>query len=78
MSAYDHFIFILIIICVEFVILEFINQLDLTIFNPFRNYEKWNSMNWFGVIFFTVVLNIIFPVLSICYWFYKLCTYGRK
>ena len=26
----------------------------LQFFNPISNYEAWNTMNWFGVIFFTI------------------------
>lgn len=51
---------------------------DFSFFNPIRNYKKWNRMNWFGVIFFTLLLTIIFPVFALGYWFYKLCTVGRN
>lgn len=46
--------------------------------NPKRNYCYWTSCNWFGVIFITLLLNILCPILSIGYWLYKLCTFGRK
>lgn len=51
---------------------------DFSFFNPIRNYQKWNCMNWFGVIFFTLLLNIVLPVYAFGYWFYKLCTVGRN
>ena len=51
---------------------------DFSFFNTIRNYKKWNRMNWFGVIFFTLLLTIIFPVFALGYWFYKLCTVGRN
>lgn len=51
---------------------------DFSFFNPIRNYKKWNRMNWFGVIFFTLLLTIIFPEFALGYWFYKLCTVGRN
>lgn len=51
---------------------------DLSVFNPMRNYKKWKSMNWFGVIFFTLLLNVAMPILAFFYWFYKVCTVGRK
>lgn len=51
---------------------------DLSFFNPIRNYKEWIFMNWFGVIFFTILLNIICPAYALGYWFYKLCTVGRK
>ena len=59
---------LVILICVE----------DFSFFNPIRNYKKWDRMNWFGVIFFTLLLTIIFPVFALGYWFYKLCTVGRN
>ena len=55
-----------------------LNIQDLSFFNPIRNYKQWSSMNWFGVIFFTLLLNIIIPVYAFGYWFYKLCTIGRN
>ena len=55
---------------VEFEGIEFLN--------PKRNYHYWTSCNWFGVIFITLLLNILCPILSIGYWLYKLCTFGRK
>lgn len=47
-------------------------------FNPIRNYKTWTSMNWFGVILGTTLLHVLLPVYAVCYWFYKLCTFGRK
>lgn len=70
---------IFIVTLVEGIFLVFaLNADDLSFFNPIRNYKKWDCMNWFGTIFFTLLLNIIFPVYSIGYWFYKLCTVGRN
>lgn len=51
---------------------------DFSFFNPVCNYEQWCNMNWFGVIFFTLLINITCPVYALCYWFWKLCTVGRK
>lgn len=69
-------LFIFMITIVErFVVMP---DLDFNSFNPIRNYKEWISMNWFGVIFFTILLNVICPVYALCYWFYKLCTVGRK
>ena len=51
---------------------------EFNFFNPIRNYRTWTSMNWFGVILGTVFLHILLPVYAIVYWFYKLCTFGRK
>ena len=49
-----------------------------SLLNPIANYKAWGNMNWFGVIFFTLLLNILCPVYSLLYWFGKLCTVGRK
>lgn len=43
-----------------------------TIFNPVRNYEQWDAMNWFGVGVVTLLLNVIFIPCSIFYWVYKI------
>lgn len=43
---------------------------------------KWiynhTKTNWFGTICLTILVNIIFGPAALCYWFYKLCTVGRK
>lgn len=62
----------------EFVLFCLVDLEDLSFCNPIRNYKKWSNINWFGVIFFTLLLNIICPVYAFGYWFYKLCTVGRK
>ena len=40
----------------------------------YRNYR----VNWFGAIMLAIFYNLLTPAVSICYWFYKLCTIGRK
>lgn len=40
----------------------------------YRNY----NVNWFGTFCLTVFFNLLCPILSIGFWFYKLCTVGRK
>ena len=45
--------------------------------NPVEVYRHF-KVNWFGVIWVTVGFNLICPIVSLCYWFYKLCTVGRK
>lgn len=51
---------------------------DLSIFNPKRNYDKWETLNWFGIIVITLFLNIIFIPYAVIYWVYILFTIGRK
>lgn len=47
------------------------------IFNPFWVYNNY-KVNWFGCIMLTILINLLCPPISIIYWFYKLCTVGRK
>lgn len=39
---------------------------------------KHFRVNYFGCFCVTLVFNLLCPVLSACYWFYKLCTVGRN
>ena len=45
---------------------------DFSMFNPIRNYEEWESMNWFGVGVTTLLLNIIFIPCALLYWMFKI------
>ena len=45
--------------------------------NPKKIYEL-HSVNIFGCVVLTIMFNLFCPVFSIGYWFYKLCTVGRK
>lgn len=51
-------------------------------FNPIINYQKMNRLNWFGICFITLLINILFLPLSIIYWLSKfiekIFTFGRK
>ena len=46
-------------------------------FNPEHIY-KHNRLNVFGTIMLTIFYNLLSPGVALCYWFYKLCTVGRK
>ena len=35
-------------------------------------------VNWFGCCILFCIFNTVCPVLSFGYWFYRLCTVGRK
>lgn len=39
---------------------------------------KHMDVNWFGAIVLTLVFNLLCPIISIGWWFYWLCTVGRK
>lgn len=45
--------------------------------NPIYIYRNTNC-NILGCILLTLLVNLLCPILSICYWVYKLCTVGRK
>jgi hypothetical protein len=54
----------------------FLEGANFSFVNPKVIYNSI-KVNWFGAYFLAVVLNIIFPVISILYWLYKVCTIGR-
>ena len=45
--------------------------------NPVFIYSQ-HRVNAFGAIMLALFYNLLSPVVSVCYWFYKLCTVGRK
>lgn len=45
--------------------------------NPLWLYNHCR-VNYFGAGFLALVLNLICPIASLSYWFYKLCTVGRR
>ena len=51
-------------------------------FNPIDNYEEWDNLNMFGVLVFTLLINILFAPWAIIYWVFKLLvtifTVGRR
>lgn len=49
--------------------LEFINPLFV---------YKHNKVNWFGALVIALFYSILCPIGTFCYWFYKICTVGRK
>lgn len=49
----------------------------LSFINPLVIYDAI-SVNWFGAILIAIFLHILLPVVAVLYWFYKLCTVGRK
>ena len=46
--------------------------------NPIVIYRNV-PVNWFGCVILTILAHIVVgPFLAMSYWFYKLCTVGRK
>ena len=46
-------------------------------FNPVQVYKTY-KVNWFGCIMLVLLAHIMFLIMAIVYWFYKLCTVGRE
>lgn len=46
--------------------------------NPKDIWNKYENVNIFGCVLLTIFLNLLVPTISIGYWFYKLCTVGRR
>lgn len=47
------------------------------IFDPVAKYNN-GKLNMFGVVFVTIISTIAFLPIAIVFWFYKLCTVGRR
>jgi hypothetical protein len=62
---------------IGFLVLSTLCWHNFSFVNPIVIYKNI-PVNWFGVILLTIILNLLFPPISICYWFYKLVTVGRK
>ena len=49
--------------------------------NPIDIYDKWN-VNYFGCVLLTIIFNLMCPIMTIGYWFFKfmkfVCTVGRR
>ena len=50
---------------------------DLSFMNPIKIYKTY-KVNYFGAAIICIIYNLLCPIGSIGYWFYKLCTFGRK
>ena len=46
--------------------------------NPYWAYKYYKNVNWFGACMISLVFTALCPPIAIIYWFYKLCTIGRK
>lgn len=50
---------------------------DFSFMNPIKIYKTY-KVNYFGAAIICIIYNLLCPIGSIGYWFYKLCTVGRK
>ena len=46
--------------------------------NPCWAYKYHDSVNWFGATMLSLLFTALCPIGAVCYWFYKLCTVGRR
>lgn len=61
-----------------FIILINWNSLSLShILIPTELYKHY-KVNYFGCFWLTLFVNLLCPLYTIGFWFYKLCTVGRK
>lgn len=63
------------IICCGAQHIEYADGLEFL--NPIYIYEQVR-VNWFGAIMVMLFYTALCPLAAICYWFYKLCTVGRR
>lgn len=74
-------VYIVITLVVNFVwwivAVEMSGELGVCICNPKWIYNHTKT-NWFGTICLAILANVAFGPSALCYWFYKLCTVGRK
>lgn len=52
-------------------------MLEVDRLNPVYIYKN-HKVNWFGAFVVALLMNALCPIVSIIYWFIKLCTVGRK
>ena len=57
--------------------LEVSLEYGLCFCNPKWIYNHTRT-NWFGTTILAVLANVTFGPTALCYWFYKLCTVGRR
>lgn len=50
---------------------------DFSFMNPIKIYKTYR-VNYFGAALICIIYNLLCPIGSIGYWFYKICTIGRK
>lgn len=50
---------------------------DFNIFTPQYIYNNF-KVNWFGTLVLFMFFNLLCPLFTIGFWFYKLCTVGRN
>lgn len=60
------------------ILLDVLNKFDdFSYVNPIKIYKTYR-VNYFGAALICIIYNLLCPIGSIGYWFYKICTIGRK
>ena len=60
------------------ILLDVLNKFnDFSFMNPIKIYRTYR-VNYFGAALICIIYNLLCPIGSIGYWFYKICTFGRK
>ena len=57
---------------------DHLNTSGYELVNPYWCHYYHTSLNWFGAIVVSLFYTTLCPIVAIGYWFYKLCTVGRK
>lgn len=65
----------MLLFCSEFY--TYTTEVNFEKLNPRYIYSNYR-LNWFGTIMLFLFGNLLCPIGSIIYWFYKLCTVGRR
>lgn len=63
---------------IQFYIGDIVDADGWALCNPYWVHKYNTSVNWFGAIVLALGYSLLSPVAALCYWFYKLCTIGRK
>ena len=63
-------------ICLKWISKKYADGWELC--NPYWTYQYHKKVNWFGAIMLSLLFTTLCPIGAVCYWFYKLCTVGRR
>ena len=83
MSIIEFILLIIVWSFLGFVLLDCLGMLDTSIegfsfLNPKWIYNRYKRMNYIGVFFMFIILNIASPIVTAIYWTSVLLTFGRK
>lgn len=78
----EYILLFLFCVCVAAIVFIEVMNSNFTYFSYKANYKRWNKLNWFGIVFITSVICILFFPLSIgygiCRFIRWVFTVGRK